>query len=182
MASSFCPTARRPTIPGHIDSISTSCRFATGPCDYKPDARTNRPFAQLTIYAAALTSAGSLPPRGHGKAGLTPHVTGGRGLRQLAPQPRRQPDPFVGRQPQRRSVDPHRPRRVGLLWLAGRLRPGPPSRAPKARPRGGSHPRTSGRSVKFEPSHGLGSAGSQQRRAALQMQNATVTSNRVLAP
>ena len=55
MASSFCPTARRPTIPGHIDSISTSCRFATGPCDYKPDARTNRPFAQLTIYALALT-------------------------------------------------------------------------------------------------------------------------------
>ncbi|MGP0001574.1 MAG: hypothetical protein ACLPKW_28085 [Acetobacteraceae bacterium] len=23
--------------------------------DYKPDARTNRPFAQLTIYALALT-------------------------------------------------------------------------------------------------------------------------------
>lgn len=47
----------------HIDFLQVR-NGAVHILDYKPDARTNRPFAQLTIYAVALTSAGSLPPRG----------------------------------------------------------------------------------------------------------------------
>src|SRR5437773_8976725 len=36
-------------------SISCSCAMALFYLDYKPDARTNKPIAQLTIYALALT-------------------------------------------------------------------------------------------------------------------------------
>jgi ATP-dependent exoDNAse (exonuclease V) beta subunit len=39
---------------GHIDFIQVR-NGAVHILDYKPDARTNRPFAQLTIYALALT-------------------------------------------------------------------------------------------------------------------------------
>ena len=45
------------TITGHIDFLQVR-NGAVHILDYKPDARTNRPFAQLTIYALALTSAG----------------------------------------------------------------------------------------------------------------------------
>lgn len=41
-------------ITGHIDflQVRNGCLHIL---DYKPDARTNRPFAQLTVYALALT-------------------------------------------------------------------------------------------------------------------------------
>ena len=42
------------TITGHIDFLQVR-NDAVHILDYKPDARTNRPFAQLTIYALALT-------------------------------------------------------------------------------------------------------------------------------
>jgi transposase-like protein len=42
------------TITGHIDFLQIR-NGAVHILDYKPDARTNRPFAQLTIYALALT-------------------------------------------------------------------------------------------------------------------------------
>ena len=42
------------TITGHIDFLQVR-NGAVHMLDYKPDARTNRPFAQLTIYALALT-------------------------------------------------------------------------------------------------------------------------------
>lgn len=41
-------------ITGHIDFIQVR-NGAVHILDYKPDARTNKPFAQLTIYALALT-------------------------------------------------------------------------------------------------------------------------------
>ena len=40
------------TITGHIDFLQVR-NGAVHILDYKPDARTNRPFAQLTIYALA---------------------------------------------------------------------------------------------------------------------------------
>ena len=42
------------TITGHIDFLQVR-NGAVHILDYKPDARTNRPIAQLTIYALALT-------------------------------------------------------------------------------------------------------------------------------
>jgi ATP-dependent exoDNAse (exonuclease V) beta subunit len=42
------------TIRGHIDFVQVR-NGAVHILDYKPDARTNKPFAQLTIYALALT-------------------------------------------------------------------------------------------------------------------------------
>jgi ATP-dependent exoDNAse (exonuclease V) beta subunit len=42
------------TITGHIDFLQIR-NGGVHILDYKPDARTNRPFAQLTIYALALT-------------------------------------------------------------------------------------------------------------------------------
>jgi ATP-dependent exoDNAse (exonuclease V) beta subunit len=41
-------------ITGHIDFLQVR-NGAVHILDYKPDARTNRPIAQLTIYALALT-------------------------------------------------------------------------------------------------------------------------------
>ena len=41
-------------ITGHIDFLQVR-NGAIHILDYKPDARTNKPFAQLTIYALALT-------------------------------------------------------------------------------------------------------------------------------
>lgn len=41
-------------LTGHIDFLQVRNR-AIHILDYKPDARTNRPIAQLTIYALALT-------------------------------------------------------------------------------------------------------------------------------
>lgn len=43
-----------PTITGHIDFLQVR-NGAVHILDYKPDARTNGPIAQLTIYALALT-------------------------------------------------------------------------------------------------------------------------------
>ena len=43
---------------GRSPATLISCRCATAACtslDYKPDARTNKPIAQLAIYALALT-------------------------------------------------------------------------------------------------------------------------------
>ena len=54
-ASGFCPgELADQTITGHIDFLQVR-NGAVHILDYKPDARTNRPFAQLTIYALALT-------------------------------------------------------------------------------------------------------------------------------
>ena len=53
--SESSPAEKRPrTITGHIDFLQVR-NGAVHILDYKPDARTNRPFAQLTIYALALT-------------------------------------------------------------------------------------------------------------------------------
>ena len=41
-------------LTGHIDFLQVRNR-AVHILDYKPDARTNRPIAQLTVYALALT-------------------------------------------------------------------------------------------------------------------------------
>ncbi len=67
MASGFCPRAAISknllspiegapadlTITGHIDVLQVR-NGAEHILDYKPDARTNPPFARLTIYALAL--------------------------------------------------------------------------------------------------------------------------------
>jgi ATP-dependent exoDNAse (exonuclease V) beta subunit len=42
------------SITGHLDFLQVR-NGAVHILDYKPDARTNRPIAQLTIYALALT-------------------------------------------------------------------------------------------------------------------------------
>jgi ATP-dependent exoDNAse (exonuclease V) beta subunit len=42
-----------PTITGHIDFLQVR-NGAVDILDYKPDARTNKPIAQLTVYALAL--------------------------------------------------------------------------------------------------------------------------------
>ena len=47
------------TITGHIDFIQVR-NGSIHILDYKPDARTNRPFAQLVIYALALTQLAGL--------------------------------------------------------------------------------------------------------------------------
>ena len=52
------------TITGHIDFLQIR-NGAVHILDYKPDARTNRPFAQLTIYALALTRLAGLAPVRH---------------------------------------------------------------------------------------------------------------------
>ena len=48
------PSRRSRFITGHIDFLQVR-NGAVHILDYKPDARTNKPFAQLTIYALALT-------------------------------------------------------------------------------------------------------------------------------
>ena len=45
---------RRRSITGHIDFLQVR-NDAVHILDYKPDARTNKPIAQLAIYALALT-------------------------------------------------------------------------------------------------------------------------------
>jgi ATP-dependent exoDNAse (exonuclease V) beta subunit len=47
------------TITGHIDFLQVR-NGAVHILDYKPDARTNRPFAQLVVYALALTKLAGL--------------------------------------------------------------------------------------------------------------------------
>ena len=49
------------SITGHIDFLQVR-NGAVHILDYKPDARTNRPIAQLTIYALALTRLDPRPP------------------------------------------------------------------------------------------------------------------------
>jgi ATP-dependent exoDNAse (exonuclease V) beta subunit len=46
--------AREVSITGHIDFVQVR-NGAVHILDYKPDARTNKPVAQLTIYALALS-------------------------------------------------------------------------------------------------------------------------------
>jgi ATP-dependent exoDNAse (exonuclease V) beta subunit len=48
-----CGAAER-VIPGHMDFLQVR-NGAVHILDYKPDARTNKPIAQLAIYALALT-------------------------------------------------------------------------------------------------------------------------------
>ena len=48
-----CRRRRRHAITGHIDFLQVR-NGAVHILDYKPDARTNRPIAQLTIYALAI--------------------------------------------------------------------------------------------------------------------------------
>ncbi|MBI5456456.1 PD-(D/E)XK nuclease family protein [Candidatus Kaiserbacteria bacterium] len=48
------PSAGKRSITGHIDFLQVR-NGAVHVLDYKPDARTNRPIAQLAIYALALT-------------------------------------------------------------------------------------------------------------------------------
>ncbi len=48
------------TITGHIDFLQVR-NGAVHLLDYKPDATTNKPFAQLTIYALALSHLTSIP-------------------------------------------------------------------------------------------------------------------------
>jgi PD-(D/E)XK nuclease superfamily len=48
------PETAEPTITGHIDFLQVR-NGAVHILDYKPDARTNKPIAQLTIYALALS-------------------------------------------------------------------------------------------------------------------------------
>lgn len=48
------PTSRSQPITGHIDFLQVR-NGAVHILDYKPDARSNRPIAQLTIYALALS-------------------------------------------------------------------------------------------------------------------------------
>ena len=43
------------SLTGHIDFLQVRNR-AVHILDYKPDARTNRPIVQLTVYALALTT------------------------------------------------------------------------------------------------------------------------------
>ena len=53
-SNSLLRTPRRLPITGHIDFLQVR-NNAIHILDYKPDARTNRPIAQLTIYALALS-------------------------------------------------------------------------------------------------------------------------------
>jgi ATP-dependent exoDNAse (exonuclease V) beta subunit len=53
------PRADR-TITGHIDFLQVR-NGAVHLLDYKPDAMTNKPFAQLTIYALALSQLTGIP-------------------------------------------------------------------------------------------------------------------------
>ena len=48
------------TITGHIDFLQVR-NGAVHLLDYKPDATTNKPFAQLTIYALALSQLTGIP-------------------------------------------------------------------------------------------------------------------------
>ena len=48
------PEGATGSLTGHIDFLQVRNR-AVHILDYKPDARTNRPIAQLTVYALALT-------------------------------------------------------------------------------------------------------------------------------
>ncbi len=48
------PEGTTGSLTGHIDFLQVRNR-AVHILDYKPDARTNRPIAQLTVYALALT-------------------------------------------------------------------------------------------------------------------------------
>jgi transposase-like protein len=48
------PEGRAGSLTGHIDFLQVH-NGAVHILDYKPDARTNRPIAQLTVYALALT-------------------------------------------------------------------------------------------------------------------------------
>jgi ATP-dependent exoDNAse (exonuclease V) beta subunit len=50
----FAPASRSQPITGHIDFLQVR-NGAVHILDYKPDARSNRPIAQLTIYAIALS-------------------------------------------------------------------------------------------------------------------------------
>jgi transposase-like protein len=52
--TALLPEGSTGSITGHIDFLQVRNR-AVHILDYKPDARTNRPIAQLTIYALALT-------------------------------------------------------------------------------------------------------------------------------
>jgi ATP-dependent exoDNAse (exonuclease V) beta subunit len=52
-ASAFTPAATERSITGHIDFLQVR-NGAVHILDYKPDARTNKPIAQLTVYALAL--------------------------------------------------------------------------------------------------------------------------------
>jgi ATP-dependent exoDNAse (exonuclease V) beta subunit len=58
------PAAKVPhgerTITGHIDFLQVR-NGAVHLLDYKPDATTNKPFAQLTIYALALSQLTDIP-------------------------------------------------------------------------------------------------------------------------
>ena len=58
------------TITGHIDFLRVRIG-AVHILDYKPDARTNRPIAQLTIYALALTRLAGLRLFDEPEAGRT---------------------------------------------------------------------------------------------------------------
>ena len=51
---SLMPEGATGSLTGHIDFLQVRNR-AVHILDYKPDARTNKPVAQLTIYALALT-------------------------------------------------------------------------------------------------------------------------------
>jgi ATP-dependent exoDNAse (exonuclease V) beta subunit len=48
------PEGSAGSLTGHIDFLQVR-NGAVHILDYKPDARTNKPIAQLTIYALALT-------------------------------------------------------------------------------------------------------------------------------
>jgi hypothetical protein len=52
--TALLPEGSTGSITGHIDFLQVRNR-AVHILDYKPDARTNRPIAQLTVYALALT-------------------------------------------------------------------------------------------------------------------------------
>ena len=55
------PTGTGPrVVTGHIDFLQIR-NGAIHILDYKPDARTNKPFAQLTIYALALSYLTGIP-------------------------------------------------------------------------------------------------------------------------
>jgi transposase-like protein len=53
------PKGRAGSLTGHIDFLQVR-NGAVHILDYKPDARTNRPIAQLTVYALALTKLAGL--------------------------------------------------------------------------------------------------------------------------
>jgi len=56
---SLLPKSATGALTGHIDFLQVRNR-AVHILDYKPDARTNRPIAQLTVYALALTKLAGL--------------------------------------------------------------------------------------------------------------------------